>query len=291
MDNGSRSDILYVPCLGIQSSLPPILIEVQSVVNEAFMERLVRYSQNAKQLCKSYPLVIVFCIDKLSPMTFSTKFIPVDGKPWMHRILSCDFWAKSCYLVSKSSLSCEKINTNISSLQALSMFLIEQSPTLYGHSRPEHSTIRTLYRLAMEHTAFETEQRENLTHVVNVICTDNERLWHKVDASLVNIPGTLKVKNIVSHALEFNCSAKRKYLDVEESDSTLEPLPSFSRKKTTAEDTGEHDDLEFIISFRKDQTGRMNWVRCLELAHEKDLCKRFSTTESMRFFYRNSIKK
>ncbi|KAI9365629.1 hypothetical protein BD770DRAFT_423547 [Pilaira anomala] len=105
--NGSRSDSLYVPCLGIQNSLPPILIE----------------------------------------------FTPVDGKPWMQRILCCDFWAKSCYLVTKSSLlSNEEVdNGNISSLQALSMFLIEQSPTpCHGHSRPEHSTVRKLYRLAMQ---------------------------------------------------------------------------------------------------------------------------------------------
>ncbi|KAI9489847.1 hypothetical protein BDB00DRAFT_769882, partial [Zychaea mexicana] len=80
-DNGSRSDILYVPCLGIQNSLPPILIEVQAIVNEASMERLFKYSQNAKQVYKSYPLVMVFCIDKLSPLTFITKFTPVDGKP------------------------------------------------------------------------------------------------------------------------------------------------------------------------------------------------------------------
>ncbi|CAO3695429.1 hypothetical protein G6F70_008979 [Rhizopus microsporus] len=40
--NGSRSDILYVPYLGIQNSLPPILIEVQSIVNVTFMERLVK---------------------------------------------------------------------------------------------------------------------------------------------------------------------------------------------------------------------------------------------------------
>jgi hypothetical protein len=67
--------------------LPPILIEVQSIVNEAFMERLVKYSQSAKKLYKTYSLVMVFCINKLSPLTFITKFTPVDGKPWMQRSL------------------------------------------------------------------------------------------------------------------------------------------------------------------------------------------------------------
>ncbi|KAI9029695.1 hypothetical protein CLU79DRAFT_735533 [Phycomyces nitens] len=174
-DNGSCSDILHVPRLDIQNSLPPILIEVQSIMTEAFMGRLLKYSQSAKRLYKSYPLVMVFCIDRLSPLTIITKFIPVDGKPWMHRILCSDFWAKNCYLLSKASLLCED-DANVSSLQALSMFLIEQSPTLYGHSHPEHPTVRTLYRLAMECTTFETGQSEDLVHVADVICTNNERL-------------------------------------------------------------------------------------------------------------------
>ena len=81
------------------------------------------------------------------------------------------------------------------------MFLIEQSPTLYGHSHPEHSTVRTLYRLAMECTEVESHQREDLVRVVDVICTNNEKLWNKVGASLVNVPGTLEAKKIVSRAL------------------------------------------------------------------------------------------
>ncbi|KAI9019371.1 hypothetical protein CLU79DRAFT_758547 [Phycomyces nitens] len=64
-DHGSCSDVLHVPCLDIQNSLQPILIKVQSIVNEDFMERLVKYSQSAKQLYKCYPLVMVSCIDKL----------------------------------------------------------------------------------------------------------------------------------------------------------------------------------------------------------------------------------
>ncbi|RCH98227.1 hypothetical protein CU097_002595, partial [Rhizopus azygosporus] len=166
----------------LSQALNETMAPVQSIVNEAFMERLVKYSQSAKQLYKIYPLVMVFCIDKLSLLTLITKFIPVDGKPWMQRILCCDFWAKKCYLVSKSSLSCEEVDANISPLQALSMVLIEQSPTLYGHSLPEHSTVQTLYRLVMECTAYEAEQREDLAHVVGVICSNNKKFAEGHDA-------------------------------------------------------------------------------------------------------------
>jgi len=68
------------------------------------MQRLIQYCQSVVQLYKSYPLVLVFCIDKVSPSTLITKFKPVDVKPWMHSIVCCDFWAKSCYLVSQSTL-------------------------------------------------------------------------------------------------------------------------------------------------------------------------------------------
>lgn len=171
--------------------------------------------------------------------------------------------------MSKLDLSCEEVDANVSPLQAMSMFLTEQSPTLYGHSRPEHSTIRMFFRLAMECSALETGKREDLARVVDVICTNNEKLWHKVNTSLANAPGTCKAKNVASRVLEFNCSVKRKYSEVEDSDSSFESLPSCSYKKAIAEDPGKRDDMGFITSFRKNQIGRMNWKRCLELAHEK----------------------
>lgn len=164
------------------------------------------------QLYKSYPLVLVLCIDKVSPSTLITKFKPVDDNPWMQSAVCCDFWAKSCYLVSKSTLSSENPDTIISPLLTLLKFLVEQSPTLYGHSHPNHSTIRMLYYLAKKHIELETEKEQSFVDIVDVICSNNERLLRKVKASLVNIPGTSKAKNIVSCALKFNRSAKRKYV-------------------------------------------------------------------------------
>ncbi|KAI9279139.1 hypothetical protein BY458DRAFT_432224, partial [Sporodiniella umbellata] len=121
-----------------------------------------------------------------------TKFAPVDGKPWIECILYCNFWAKSCFLVTV------KLMGNISSLQTLPMFPIEQSPTLYEYSHAEHLTIGTLYQLAMECTSFEAKIKEDLEPVADAIYSNNENLWHRVDASFVNVPGTLKTKNIVS---------------------------------------------------------------------------------------------
>lgn len=65
-----------------------------------------------------------------------------------------------------------------------------------------------------------------------------------MDASLVNVPDTLKTNLIVTRALELNSTAKRKYIKVGNSDNSLKPLPSCNFKKPTAEVPGRQDDLE-----------------------------------------------
>ncbi|KAI9470506.1 MAG: hypothetical protein EXX96DRAFT_584566 [Benjaminiella poitrasii] len=209
----------------------------------------------------------------------------------MQSIICCDFWAKSFYLVSKLTLSSKEPTTSMSPLLALSRFLIEQSPTLYGHSQPNNPTIRMLYRLAKECLEQETEKDQCLTDVVDVICSNNEKLLHKIEASLNNVTGTSKAKNIVSSALEFNRLAKRKYVIIEDSDTSLEALPSRSFKKTTSENFNVQEDIEFIINYRKEKTGKMNWKHYLALAREKKLCQRFSTVEGIRSFFYHATKK
>lgn len=148
-----------------------------------------------------------------------------------------------------------------------------------------------LYRLAKECIEHKTKKELGLVDIVDVICSNDEKMLHKVEASLVNVPGRSKAKKIVSCALEFNRSAKRKYVTMEDSDSSLEPLPSCSLKETTTEVSNQQDDLEFIINYRKNQIGKMNWKHYLELAQEKNLCKRFSTIEGIRSFFYRSTKK
>lgn len=280
----TRSDVLYTPGQGIQHSLPPILIEIQSTCNEDFMTRLLQYSVKAKQLYGAYPMVLIFCIDKLSPATFISKFKPIAEKPWMYALQSTEFWAKCCYIVSKTTISDTEPDTSASHLFALSTFLIEKSATLYGHSNPDHPTIQLLYRLAKKNIEVDIENEQNLVHVVDVICSNNEKLLRKVDDALLAVPETSKAKRLINRALEFNGSAKRKYVVTEDSDSSLEPLPR-KIQGTKMEDSSKQADVEFISSYRKKLVGKMNWKDCLRQAHEQNRCKRFSTDNAIRSFY------
>lgn len=167
--NGSSSDVLYVSRLCIQNSLSPILIEVQLMLNEAFMQRLVQYCQRVQQLYKTYPLVLGFCTDKLSPSTLITKFKSVDTKPWMKSIICCDFWTKSYLPCVKINFIKWRIWCQHFTFISLTTFFLEQSPTLYGHSYRHHPTIQMLYRLAKESIEVEGEKEQGFVDIVDVI--------------------------------------------------------------------------------------------------------------------------
>ncbi|ORX45317.1 hypothetical protein DM01DRAFT_1174395 [Hesseltinella vesiculosa] len=50
-NGGKSSDVLHVAQLGIQQhSLPPILVEIQSTVDEAFTRRLIQYCENTRNV-------------------------------------------------------------------------------------------------------------------------------------------------------------------------------------------------------------------------------------------------
>ncbi|KAI8067612.1 hypothetical protein BC940DRAFT_274071 [Gongronella butleri] len=103
------------PCLAIQTALPPILIEIQLVVNEQFMQRIMSYAQNALQLYKVYPIVLIFCTDWVSPGAFMAKF----------KLVAMN---KNCAkLTPLANLCKDSITTRPMKIDALSLYYFGQS--------------------------------------------------------------------------------------------------------------------------------------------------------------------
>ncbi|CDH58732.1 hypothetical protein RO3G_17231 [Lichtheimia corymbifera JMRC:FSU:9682] len=289
--DASRSDILYKPRFPMQKSLPPVLLELQHTVNESFMQRLLSYSLNALRIYNTYPIVLIICTDRVSPTQLMAKFNPVSGKPWMSSLLNTDFWAQACFIVSKSTLSAIAPSAHeLSPLHALCSFMVEASPTIYAHPYAENETIRELYRIAMTISDTQIECDKDIAKVVEVICENNERMINRIENALNGVVGSSKAKTVIKRALDFNADAKRKYCQPYEdsnSDSSLEPLPKIKhrRKDTQGQKV---DDLEFILEHRRNLVGKMNWNRCLSMAHQQGLCKSYSTGESLRRFFNNN---
>lgn len=154
------------------------------------MRILVRYSQSVTRLYKTYPLVLILCADKVSPSSLINKFEPVADKPGVHCIKCCDYWAKTCCLLSKSTLSTVQVDASVSPLLALANFFFDKSRTLYGNSLPTHPTTIVLYRLTKNFEEEVVEKEQNLTDIVDVICSNNLTLLKRAEDSLRDVPGS-----------------------------------------------------------------------------------------------------
>ncbi|OAD81088.1 hypothetical protein PHYBLDRAFT_138633 [Phycomyces blakesleeanus NRRL 1555(-)] len=208
-------------------------------INKPFMQRLVSYSQSALSIYKTYSIVLIVCTNRVSPIQLMAKFKPISEKLWMSLLLPTDFWAQSCFIVSKLTLSSIASSDQLTPLQALSSFLTEASPTLYEN---------------------QVECDKDVSNVVDIICYNNKKILMKADAALFGVSGSFKAKNLIECALVFNAATKRKYCQTvgSDSDSLLELLPKLKGKPREVIQDKKQDDLEFMINYQKNLIGKMN---------------------------------
>ncbi|KAL0092126.1 hypothetical protein J3Q64DRAFT_1727189, partial [Phycomyces blakesleeanus] len=208
-------------------------------INKPFMQRLVSYSQSTLSIYKTYSIVLIVCTNRVSPIQLMAKFKPISEKLWMSLLLPTDFWAQSCFIVSKLTLSSIASSDQLTPLQALSSFLTEASPTLYEN---------------------QVECDKDVSNVVDIICYNNKKILMKADAALFGVSGSFKAKNLIECALVFNAATKRKYCQTvgSDSDSLLELLPKLKGKPREVIQDKKQDDLEFMINYQKNLIGKMN---------------------------------
>ncbi|CEG81839.1 hypothetical protein RMATCC62417_15990 [Rhizopus microsporus] len=280
--NGTRCDVLYLPEIALRNSLPPILIEVQRNVNEVFMRRLMMYSLNVvtTHARSPLPIVLIFCIDKVTPQALQAKFTSLPDMPWM-KSFPCDLWAKNCYLVSNQPFI--ESDATLNPLHALSLFLAEQQPALFQHSQSEDKTINLLYKIAKDVAAEDNLYESSFTTQVDTICSTNHSILTKAKKALEHLPDSRRACRILDRGLTYNLKVKRKLVLMEsDSGSSLDypdnlPVSSVCDSPSTRE-----KEEAFIKRFKKNHVGRINWTHCLEQGHSEGLFKRYSTGDSLR---------
>ncbi|ORE06063.1 hypothetical protein BCV72DRAFT_305911 [Rhizopus microsporus var. microsporus] len=123
--DGTRSDVVYIPRLSINKSLPPFLIEVQRIVGESFMQRVIHYCIHINRAFDRKPIVLIFATDSICPNSLLEQFKPSPDKPWLNTCSAHYFWAKDCFVVTKQTLNVTD-ETSMEPLLALAQFFIEQ---------------------------------------------------------------------------------------------------------------------------------------------------------------------
>ncbi|KAI9010830.1 hypothetical protein CLU79DRAFT_690075, partial [Phycomyces nitens] len=72
--DGTECDVLYMPESNMFSNFPPIIIEIQQVVNIDLMDRAIQYCLNVRRKYKVYHVLLIFCVQKISSMAYLQKF-------------------------------------------------------------------------------------------------------------------------------------------------------------------------------------------------------------------------
>ncbi|KAG0937917.1 hypothetical protein G6F29_008452 [Rhizopus arrhizus] len=280
--NRTHCDVLYLPEILLRNSFPPILIEVQQNVNELFMRRLMMYSLNvvSTHVHSPLPIVLIFCINKVTPQALLAKFTPLPDMPWM-KYFPCDLWAKNCYLVSNQPLI--ESDAALDSLHALSLFLAEQQPALFRHSQPEDKTIRLLYKIAKNVAIEDNLYEANFTTQVDTICSTNHNILTKIKKAMEHLPNSQRACRIVNRGLTYNLKVKRRLILLEStSDSSIDYPDNLPMASVSASPSTNEKEKAFIKRFRKNHIGRINWTHCLEQGHNEGLFRRYSTGDSLR---------
>ncbi|KAI8373103.1 uncharacterized protein BYT42DRAFT_500690, partial [Radiomyces spectabilis] len=288
--NGRKSDVVYVPRLSIQSSPPPFLIEVQNVVDETFIQCVNSYCLQIIQLYSSKPVVLVFCISKVTPRSFETEFTPSRLKTWLLEY-PCNAWAKVCYMVSPNSTAetALQATSTLDPLLALSRFLIEQQASLFAHTHPSDPTVKHLYHLAMMEHGCALQFEANYANNLHTVCSTNIKLLERSKAKLVaDIPDTRRAIRDLNQGITYNEKLKRKYSSVEEessqsSQSSLEMPEDLSLDHPSSDAPQEPEKEKALVKqYYATRNAQMKWKDCWEKGREMGLFKRYSTAESLR---------
>ncbi|KAI9321706.1 hypothetical protein BX666DRAFT_1811613, partial [Dichotomocladium elegans] len=152
--NFVRSDVLYFPnSSALAKKLPPVLIEVQCAAGMPFYRRLIKYCLSAEKQYSLMPVIVTFVIHSTS----SELLEMASGHEQMPYILElpCQGWARSCFLLTASSIRPHLADETLNPLVALAHFLCEQKLSLGSITRQDDPTIQMLYRIAQE--AFDEE--------------------------------------------------------------------------------------------------------------------------------------
>ncbi|KAG1467705.1 hypothetical protein G6F56_004257 [Rhizopus delemar] len=269
--------------------LPPLLIKVQNTLDTPFLQRLISYSLNVVKVYKALPIILVIGIHKVSPSSILLEFNPSsDDKPWLFTI-PCIIWAKHCYLLSKETIGDQNCDTTMNPLLALSLFLIEQQPSLYLHTCPYDPTIMQLYQIAFSLVSPDHTYEENYVKSAETICNTNEKLFKRALDKISTGMDVDKTKRICERGIEYNREIKYRLQDNETSSQELDypqrlPLGPSSNKKSLKH-TMSDQDFKFAQDFKNKSMGRMNWKMCLQVGQNRGLLMNYATSESLRVSY------
>ncbi|KAI9363318.1 hypothetical protein BD770DRAFT_381237 [Pilaira anomala] len=307
----TKSDVLYVPATA-SKTLPPVLIEVQHTVNSGFMDRAISYCLSVKRVYKTPPILLIICVNQVSPQALKSTFVQHDAFPFMMEI-KCDLWAKECLMLSSESIHYYINKPKLNPLVALTIFFTRQKQSLIGLREREDPNIQLLYTIAKEKLSYCYEDDEKTEVILDIVEQMEKQLQKILICSNDPTPSSNpKLHLYIKDGIDYLNSCKSKYSKGFDSDNTVakstissNDTPCLDTITTAKEprqiyedqlpplDFEDTPDMVFIKEYYLARPkGRIVWAKCFAEGQNQGFFEKHDNAISIKdMYYKHKNKK
>ncbi|KAI8977227.1 hypothetical protein BDF20DRAFT_820962, partial [Mycotypha africana] len=274
-DHGLRSDVVYEP-MHVSFDQPPIIVEVQATVNADFMNRVAHYCIMAYRRYKVLPILLIF--------NTQTTSINTNDRSSLNKFsalsLSCEYWAKKCYLVNAKSVSSET-NNELHPFTVIAVFLIKQQTCLLEIDPVTQLLFQIAKDFLEQSIKHETELLNTLISICNIGIQHYERILNTTERMQYDSP-SLQEESV--SGIQKLQQVKRLFEEVD----TEEPSYDTTVGKSANEERYENT-MRFVETYKSTRK-RMNWRDCYAQLKQKTDVIKYKNAEVLRVQY-NRFKK
>ena len=139
-DNGTRSDIVLEP-KSLASDLPHVIIEIQHIIDNLFIKRVINHSLQSFKRRKLDPIVLIICTSRLSECV--AKDLTISSFPGCYEF-PAKGWANNCLVLCKIRVQGHTGTVPINPFIALGLFLTSRALDINDtlcRNDPNHSVL------------------------------------------------------------------------------------------------------------------------------------------------------
>jgi hypothetical protein len=267
--DGRRTDSLYLPLPQYGRNLPPVIVEVQKKVDQAFIARVIRYCLNTFEDTKSLPVLMVISIDGFSSKLFrDTSFSQAEGDPFYTH--PCQSWATKVWIYTPDSISKFVDKIPLDPMIAIAYVFMMQQPSILALDQHDDPTIQEIYKSALNTFSVETDViNHSIKHMrtfCDAVCCQFKKIL-KCDQNATEI-SRKRLRCYAEDAVKYAEYFKRHHLSAESESVT--PIENALLDEPSA-------DLIFVNNKRAKPKGRFNWAICYDEGQQIGLFSRYSS--------------
>lgn len=303
--DGKRADMIYSPIMPPSNLLPPIIIEVQNVVDELFMHRLQKYCNHVYETFNIKPIALTICVKSIREVFTNDYYDTEKGE--FFKQLPCQYWAQQHLILTPSTIA-NHLHEPLHPMVALEYVFTEQQCSLIGLEYRDDPTVKLLYAIAKQTIDHEIRIHDATIDVFMDVCNQTKTQFERIiEAINEDVPSSKRAIDYARAGLVYMSTCLYKYQQQSSSTSAtaLPPPPDLPNGVTptagrqvvevlqSIEPQEKKRDMdvvdEFVTAWMRDHK-RMDWKKCFNEGRTNGYYKNYKDARSLSITY-HQVKK